>query len=74
MVRASEIIMREIREKGYNSGLEFCEKNGIDYVSFMICVEKNSWTSKRLEKIGDILSVNLKSFANAKVGRGKNSV
>lgn len=74
MVSVSEIIMREIWEKGYKSGAEFCERNGMDYSAFMRSVENNSWTLERLERIGNILSINLKSFANAKRGYRKRDV
>lgn len=32
MIVASDIILKLIKEQGYNSYLKFCEKNGIDKV------------------------------------------
>lgn len=69
MVNESEIILREILKKGYKSVQDFCVKNGIERRNIHICFQRNRWNEKNLIKIGEILGVDLKSFANAKKGK-----
>lgn len=69
MITANDIIRKLIKEKGYKSCKQFCEKNLIDLYAFYNQLKTNSWNAQMLEKISKALNENLLFLTNSKRGK-----
>ena len=71
MITTSDLIRKLIKDKGYKTIKEFCEKNNINYLNFKMVVFNNSWSKKSIDYTGEALGVDLSKFINAYVGVSK---
>ena len=65
MITASDIILKLIKDKGYKTILDFCEKHKILYGTFVKDLNNNIWTKKMLEKVSNALNVDLLKYKNS---------
>lgn len=72
MITTSDIVLKLLKEKGYESINSFGKSvDGISPRNFLKAVRNNMWTENMLEVVGKALGKDLSRFVTAKVGISK---